>query len=135
MTIRILALSLLSLLPAISQTPAEGADRLPWAIMDHEYCSYRKVYQKQPPFVYPYYTEVPLPGKEISVSRAMRAGSDWHTHQFFDSNQRPVGVPTTPTTANTVLRNKADGTGQEACVTFSYKNAGYSGIVDTVMIP
>jgi len=42
MTIRLLILSVLSLLPALAQAPAEGADRLPWQTMDHTYCAFTR---------------------------------------------------------------------------------------------
>jgi hypothetical protein len=142
MTIRILVLSLLSLIGAFAQDPVEGADRLPWDNMGHQYCAVRRVYQKTSPFVYPYYNDVPLPGKEVSVTTIMRAGTDWHTHQIFDSVQRPVGTYRTPIVGNTVLGNmNASGawvpspSGTEACVSFVYQNAGYSGVIDTVMTP
>jgi hypothetical protein len=142
MTIRIFALALLSLLSAFAQDPVEGADRLPWENMGHQYCAVRRVYQKVGPFVFPFYTDVPIPNKEISVTTLMRSGTDWHTHQVFDSVQRPVGTYKTPIVGNTVLGNmNANGVwvpnpaGTEACVSFVYKNAGFSGIIDTVMTP
>jgi len=131
MTIRILTLTLLSLLSALAQDPVEGADRLPWALMGHQYCAVRRVFQHTPPFTYPYYTDIPLPGKEISVTTLMRSGTDWHTHQIFDSVQRPTGTYKTPIVANTVLTSD----GKEACANFVYKNASFSGIIDTVMTP
>jgi hypothetical protein len=131
MKIQIFVLSLTSLLSAFGQDPVEGADRLPWDNMGHTYCAVRRVFQKTGPFVYPYYNDIPLPGKEVSVTTIMRAGTDWHTHQIFDSVQRPVGTYKTPIVGNTAL----NAAGTEACISFVYKNAGFSGVIDTVMTP
>lgn len=114
---------LLCLSSATAQEPVEGADVLPWKTMYHSYCAARK--SLTPPFA-----QVPLPGKQIDVYTQMRAGTDWHTHQFFDSVARPVGSYQSPITLTTAL----NAAGTEACTPdFAYRNAYFSGVIDTTM--
>jgi hypothetical protein len=116
---------LLCLFSATAQPPqpVEGINVLPWATMYHSYCAIRKS------STYPF-AETPLPGKQIDVYTQMRAGTDWHTHQFFDSVARPVGSYQSSITMTTVL----NAAGTEACTPdFAYRNANFSGIIDTTM--
>ncbi len=114
---------LLCLFSAMAQDPVEGINVLPWQSMYHSYCAARKS------TTYPF-AETPLPGKQIDVYTQMRAGTDWHTHQFFDSVARPVGSYQSPITLTTVL----NAAGTEACTPdFAYRNANFSGIIDTTM--
>ncbi len=114
---------LLCLSASMAQDPVEGDNVLPWMTMYHSYCAARR--SLTPPFA-----QVPLPGKQIDVYTQMRAGTDWHTHQFFDSVARPVGSYQSPITMATVL----NAAGTEACTPdFAYRNANFSGIIDTTM--
>jgi hypothetical protein len=114
---------LLCLSLAMAAEPTEGANVLPWKTMYHSYCAARRA--STPPFAM-----TPLPGKQIDVYTQMRAGTDWHTHQFFDSVARPVGSYQSPITMTTVL----NAAGTEACTPdFAYRNANFSGIIDTTM--
>lgn len=124
-TTNFFAAVLLACTSAAAQTPVVGNDYLPWEDMTHSYCAQREV----SPGVFQ-----PLPGKEIIVTTTMRFANggpdDWHTHQTFDPpNSRPVGMYLTPTIRTTALT--ADGT--KACVEFTYRNAGYAGIIETRM--
>ncbi len=109
---------------ALSQEPVEGPNRLPWQTMTHTYCTVNRHHTS--PIAY---TDTPLPGKQVNVITIMRAGTDVHTHQLTDATARPEGTYTTPIVGPTVL----NAAGTEACRDFSYKNAGFSGIIDTTM--
>ncbi len=119
-----LSLFLLLLCGAQAQNPVEGPDRLPWQTMTHQYCTVKRHYTS--PISY---NDTPLPGKQVHVVTTMRAGTDVHTHQLTDATARPEGTYRTPIVATTVL----NAAGTEACVDFDYRNAGFSGIIDTTM--
>ncbi len=123
-TLKLILLFSLLLSVAIAQDAVEGADRLPWLPMSHSYCTFVRHYNS--PIVY---TDTPLPGKQVNVVTIMRAGTDVHTHELTDGATRPTGTYRTPIVGITVL-NAAH---TEACIDFTYKNVGFSGIIDTTM--
>ncbi len=126
-TLKLISLFTLLLCGAFAQNPVEGTERLPWQAMSHTYCTVNRHYNS--PIVY---TDTPLPSKQVSVVTIMRAGTDVHTHELTDGAHRPTGTYITPIVGNTVLRQGPDGR-PEACIDFTYKNVGFSGILDTTM--
>ncbi len=123
-TFKLISLFSLIVYGSLAQEPVEGPNRLPWQAMGHTYCTIKRHYTSPST-----YLDSPLPGKQVNVVTIMRAGTDVHTHELTDGSTRPVGTYRTPIVGNTVL----NAAGTEACIDFSYKNAGFSGIVDTTM--
>ncbi len=124
-TLRYIFLLMIGSFVALAQGGAEGRTYNPWNTMPHQYCAQIKVYTQ-----YGFHWE-PLAGKEISVYNNVRAGSGYHTHEITDALLRPRGTFVTPIVGTT----KFDEVANEACITFAFKNAGFSGIVDTTMTP